>query len=448
MKKFLIIFLTIISLQNISDAKAFTVIRDSEIEFVIRELAAPVFRVAGLNSDSVKIYVVHSDDLNAFVMGGQNIFLTTGLITYSEDPDVLVGVIAHEVGHIVGGHLITSKEELQNLRKRMMLGVIIGAAAGVATGSTDVGIGTAMGSSNAQISSFMKFNRTQESAADHAGIKYLTQLGVSPQGLIKFLNDLNKNERSFYAKSNAYLGTHPLSMDRIDYLKTYIQENPIKKNSYIGDFARSRYARIVAKIFAYTHSPDAVFQKYSGNDINSNYAKAIAYMRSANLNKAVEYLDKLMDSEPLSPFYLELKGQAYLEMGKIQESIQFYEKAYTYAPRENLIKLEYASALITAKINVTKAIGLLEQILEEDKQDINVWQQLSIAYGQKNDKANSNIALGWVALLKGDMPAAKRMAALAKKEIKSDSPASLRNKLEDLEIAIQGIEFDEARLDS
>jgi predicted Zn-dependent protease len=441
MKKIILALFLVFASAN---ANAFTVIRDSEIEFIIRELTTPVYKVAGLDASSIKVYVLQSDDLNAFVMGGQNIFITTGLLTYSENPEVMIGVVAHEVGHIVGGHLISSKEEMQNLRKKMLLGVLFGAAAGVATGSTDVGVGSAIGASNAPISSFMKFSRTQESAADNAGIKYLTQLGISPDGLIKFLGDLGKNERSFYDKSNAYMSTHPISQDRIDNIKSYTEKNLPKKTSYLGDYARSRYTRIVAKIFAYTHSPEAVFQKYTGNDTNSNYAKAIAYMKSANLAKTVEYIDKLMDKEPLSPFYLELKGQVYFESGKVAESIPFYEKAYAYAPRENLIKLEYASAMISAKIEVSKAIGLLEQIIEEDKQDSNVWQQLAIAYGQKNDKVNSNIALGWVSLLRGDVPAAKRMAALAAKDISDKSSASLRNKLADLKIAIEGIEFEEA----
>ncbi len=429
-----------------SYAKAFTVIRDSEVEFVIREISTPIFKVAGLDSNAIRVYVIQSDEMNAFVMGGQNIFITTGMLAYSENPDVIIGVIAHEVGHIVGGHLISSKEEMQNLRKKMLLGVLIGAAAGVATGSTDVGIAGAVGASNAPISSFMKFSRTQESAADNAGLKYMKKLGVSPDGLISFLNDLGKNERYFYDKNNAYLSTHPMSQDRIDAIKSYQEKNPIKKSLFPGDFANSRYARIVAKIFAFTNSPDAVFQKYPNDDINSNYAKAIAYMRSANLHKTLEYLDKLMDREPLNSFYLELKGQAYFESGKIQEAIPYYAKALAYAPRENLIKLEYASVLIAAKQELTKAIQLLEQILEEDKQDINVWHQLSIVHGLKNDKANSNIALGWVALLKGDMPSAKRMAALAEKEIKQGSPAVIRNKLEDLKIAIEGIDFDEAKV--
>ncbi len=448
MKKIISVLLTVGFLLFNCEARALTVVRDSEVEYIIRELTTPVFRVAGLNSDSIKVYVLQSDDLNAFVMGGQNIFITTGLLTYSNNPDIVVGVVAHEVGHIVGGHLIASKEEMQNLRRKMMLGVIIGAAAGVATGSTDVGVGTALGASNAPISSYMKFSRTQESAADHAGIKYLTQLGVSPYGLINFLNDLNKNERSFYDKSNAYLSTHPMSQDRVDYLKTYVKDNPSKKGSYIGDFARSRYSRIVAKLYAYTHSPESVLQKYPGDNIESNYAKAIAYMRMGNSTKAIEYIDKLLDKEPLNSFYFELKGQVYFESGKLQEAITHYSKANSYAPKENLIKLEYASALIAAKSNTNKAIQLLEQILEEDKTDMTVWQQLSIAYGQQNDKFNSNLALAWVELLKGDIPAAKRMAALAEKELSSGSPKSFRNKLEDLKIAIQGVEFDEARLDS
>jgi predicted Zn-dependent protease len=447
MRKLLIAFVVFLYVFSLTaKANATVLIRDAEVEFVLRELSKPIYKVAGLDPESLRIYILLSDELNAFVMGGQNIFVTTGLINHSSDPEMIVGVLAHEVGHISGGHLVATKEEMQNLRQRMLLGLIAGVAAGVATGSSDVAIGAGLGSSSSQISSIFKFSRTQESSADQAGIKYLTRLGVKPDGLMGFLNDLNKKSRTFNKEQNAYLHTHPLSQDRVDSIKSYAQQNPPKVDSYLTPFVKRKFSRVVAKIYAYTHGFDETLMKYGGEDLDSNYAKSIAYMKNSNTNKAIEYLDKIIDKEPLSPFLFEMKGEIYYEAGRFSEAIPYFQKAYTYAPRENILKMEYAKSLIAAKLEVTKAIGLLEEITYEDKFDIMTWQELSLAYGIKKDKANSYIAQGWVSLLKGDIPSAKRLAGLAETELVKDASQRVRRKLEDLKVAIEGVEYEEATL--
>jgi len=442
MNKLLAIFLLTIMLPFKS--WAMSSIRDSEIEFILREITRPIFTAAELSPKSIKIDIIQSDELNAFVMGGQNIFITTKLLQYSDDPETILGVIAHEVGHISGGHLITTKEEMNNLRKKMLLGLFVGAAAGAATGSTDAAIGAGMGSSNAPIGGFLKFNRTQESAADQAGIKVMTKLGISPNGLIKFLKDLGSHERHFFNDENPYLRTHPVSQDRIDAINNYVKHHPITTSDYPGSLAKAKFKRAIAKLYAYTQTPEATFRKYAKDDLDSYYAKAIAYMKQANFKKSLEYVDKVMDAEPISPFIFELKGQVLFESGDYNGAIEAHKKAYTFAPRENLLKMEYAKSLIAAKLEVSKAITLLEQILEEERGDIQVWQQLALAYGLKKDKTNSNLAQGWVQLLTGDIPLAKRFLALAKKE--AGNNAELKRKINDLKTTIDTVEYEEASL--
>ncbi len=85
-------------------------IRDAEIEEFLRDVTIPIAKAADLNYNNIKIFIIKDSNINAFVSGGQNIFINTGLITKFKKPGAIIGVIAHEIGHIKAGHLARHEE--------------------------------------------------------------------------------------------------------------------------------------------------------------------------------------------------------------------------------------------------------------------------------------------------------------------------------------------------
>lgn len=426
-----ILFVVIIS---INFAYADVIIRDSEIEGVIKDIAAPILKSAEIDPNSVRFFIVDSDDLNAYVAGGQNIFLTTGLLRFSEDPDTLVGVIAHETGHIVGGHLFFSKDEQKLASAKTIVGLLIGAAAGVATKSTDVGLGTAMGMSQAGVMGFLKFSRQQESSADHAAIKFLNANNISGAGLVRFLSHLHSTEKAFYGEQNTYFRTHPVSSERIEYLRNNIKYDANKPN-FLGHDLRARFSTSMKKLVAFTLIKSRLFELTSKDP----YQSAIANFRLARFENALNEVAALITKEPSNPYYYELKGQIYFDKGDMDNAKIAYQKASSLRPHDDLLKINVAQVQVTQGKDLASAVSTLNSMILKESDNIAAWQYLAIAYGKQGKIANQNLCLGWTALYTGDVAQAKRMVALTKQVLDSlDQP--LKQKLNDLELIIKDVE--------
>lgn len=433
MRFFLILLFVLLS----NYANAFGLIRDSETEIVLKEISDTLVKSAGLSSSSVKFYIIDSPELNAFVMGGQNVFITTGLIAYSDTPDILTGVIAHELGHIVGGHIITTKNEMAHAQKKMILASLLGAAAGIVAKSPEVAVGGANAAGEASLLQFLKFNRAQESAADLTGLKIMKKSGYSSEGLLSFLQHLDAENRSFNDKSKSYLSTHPLSHERIDFIKTHA----VKDSKGFTPKLLKDFVRVNTKIRAFTYEPRLVIKSAADDSTEALYAKSIAYYRLGNFAKALEMMDILTSREPKNPFFYEQKGQLLYENNRINDAIISYKKAHSLRPKDTNIKLSLATALISKNSESELAISLLESVALIEPNNSFVWHQLSIAYHRKGDKINGNIALGWEAMLKGDKVTAAKMVAILKNEKSLDKKAARR--LEELKEAVSVMKDDE-----
>jgi predicted Zn-dependent protease len=410
-------------------AQGMSLIRDAEIENTIRDWATPLLRAAGIAPESVTFRMVNEDSLNAFVTLGNRMFLHTGLLARSETPGQVIGVMAHEIGHIAGGHAVRMKDELERARMLSMITSALGMAAAAGTGRGDVGAAVMMGGSSAAMRNFFSYSRTQESSADQAALKYLRATGQNADGLVDFFEILGDQEMLLSNQQDAYVRTHPLTRDRITTLRREVEASDLPP---AGDTAadRMRHARMVAKLSAFLKTPGSTFQKYPDTDTSlpARYARAIAWYRQGKLDQAVPLIDALLTEYPEDPYFHELKGQMLLENGRVAESLASYRRAVELAPNEPLIRIAFAHALVetgddslleTAESNLTQA-------LEAERAAGFAWRLLATVYGRRDDMTMASYAMAESALLNGDPTQARFHAERAERGLKTGEPVWLR----------------------
>lgn len=399
----LVLFLCYIMIS--ASAYAAQALIDDEVETVIKQIAKPIYQAAGLGNMDLEVRILKDDAINAFVADSKHIYINSGLITFSDNPEVIMGVIAHECGHIALGHLGQRDQLMQNANHQMITTFLLGAAAGV-LGSPEATIGIMMGGSHVATANILSHSRQHELEADRAALKYLNKAKFSPQGLLELLKHLNTNERIFFKDINPYMITHPVSKDRIERIHEHSEHNDGK----ISDDLKAAYKMIYAKMFAFLNPPQKTFKQFSGNQPADIYAQAIAYYRKGTLAPALEKIDYLLKTQPKNPYYLELKAQFLYENGKIADSIIFYQKALDNKPRSLSMKIELAASLISSNqaSNLRKAEHILEQVVEIEADNYTAWRALGIALAKNNKPALSNIALAQSMLIAGDIKAAQK----------------------------------------
>jgi len=406
-------------------------IRDAEIENTIRAYATPLFRVAGLDADFVQIYLVNDPQINAFVAGGQRLFINTGLLLRSQRANQVVGVIAHETGHMAGGHLARSQEALDNATAESIIAFVLGAAASVVARDGSVAAGAAAAGQSMGLRSLFAYSIGQEERADQAGVGFLDRTNQSARGLLEFFEILEKEEFLLPANQDPYLRTHPLTSTRVDFVRKWVADHP--KTSDAPDPAGfdEMHKRMVAKLRGFLLPPTQVTQLYPESDTSlyARYARAIAYHRVPMHDKAMAEMDSLIKERPDDPYFQELKGQILFESGHIRDSIGPYRRAATLLPKETLLKVELATAELELegdKAMATDALSLLHEVIRVDTNDIDAWHQLGIAEGRNGNIGNAALALAEEAQLIGDRRTAAMQATRAAQLLPRGSPGWLR----------------------
>ncbi len=404
-------------------------IRDAEIESIIRGYAEPIFNAAGIDPAAVKIYVVADNSLNAFVAGGQNLFLFTGLLMSAETPNQLTGVIAHETGHMAGGHIARLQQQLDNASAEMILAYILGIAAGIATGDGNA-TAVVMGAGQSMITrNLLSYTRTQESAADQAALSYLRATGQSSQGLADFLDLMRQKEQLFGADYDPYLRSHPLTPERIDIAERDVAESPY------GDLLDSpesiaAFDRMRAKLIGFIRELPDVLRDYPDNlnTVPARYARAIAYYRVNQLVRSFAELDSLLAEFPDDPYFIELKGQILYEHGRVEEALPFYERSLALAPNQPLLALGLAQVLIGLETpeDDKRAIGALERVVQAEPGNYAAWRLLSVAYGRSGDIGMASLAMAEAASSRGQAGEARQNAVRAQELLPAGSPSWLR----------------------
>lgn len=365
-------------------ARAQSLIRDAEIERTLRDYADPVFVAAGLSPASVKIYLLNQKGINAFVAGGQNIFINTGTILELDRPGELIGIIAHETGHISGGHLARSADAMAAATIPMVVGTLLGIAA-MAAGNPDAGMGIMLGGQQIAERTLLAYSRDQESAADQAAINFLNATGQSSQGLLDTFNRFRGQEVLSDRAQDPFVRTHPLSSDRLAALEQRVSKSPFADKPESAQQIRA-YGRIRAKLIGFIERQDIVLRKYPLTDksIEARYARAIAYYRIPDLGKAFAEVDAIIAEEPENPYFHELKGQILFENGRAADAVPEHAAAVKLAPNEPLLKLNLGQAMIATEdpsLNPA-ALQTLESALRVDPDNPFAWHQLAIAYAR------------------------------------------------------------------
>jgi len=386
---------------------------DTEIEQTIRTFCRPVWVAAGLNPDDVHIVLVDNKELNAFVAGGQNIFIYRGFLEATDTPDEILGVVAHETGHIAGGHLARADEGMENASYTMLLATVLAGAA--AAGSRDpgalagaLGIGQDMG-----IRSYLAFSRAQEASADEAALTFLQRAHLSPKGLVDFMKKIQVQEGVPLTGDNKFLIDHPPTPDRVEALAYGLDHTPYASATVPPEW-NQMYARMKAKLIGY-FEPGLALRKYSraDNSVAGRYARSIALFRSGQLAPALQLMDGLIAEEPNNPYFYEMKGQMLFENGRIADSIPPLKRAAALAPKNtDEIHTLYAQALLERDdpALLPTAVEELKIAAKAEQRNPSVHRFLAIAYGRQGNEPVAKVELAEQAILEGRIKQGRQLA--------------------------------------
>lgn len=411
-----------------SYVSALPLIRDAEIEHTLHTYSAPILRAAGLKPSAVKIFIVQDDSLNAFVAGGANLFLHTGLIMATGTPDMMIGVIAHETGHIAGGHLAQGTEKLKDAQLGTIFSYVLGAAA-AAGGSPEAAAAIISGGQSTVARNVMAFTRAHEESADQAALGYLDKVGISASGMLRVFNLLQRQEREHFGQADPYLRTHPLSASRIEHIRNAVDMSKIPEGQHPESYT-ILHKRMVAKLYGFLKSPEQTLQKYPMSDISvpARMARAVAYYKMPDVERSIKEMDALLAESPKDAFFHELKGQILFENGRSPEALASYTTAAKLLPSSALILTDLAKVEMSEKSGGTlqSAIVHLEKAATIDNSNSTTWRLLATAYGRQGNMGMSSLALAEEAILRANHKSALDNAERAIKALRQGTPAQQR----------------------
>jgi len=390
-------------------AQETSILRDAETERLLKDLVNPLVVAAGMPKDAVDVIIVSDPTLNAFTAGGQRIYVNSGLLNSADNANQVQGVLAHELGHIVGGHSIGIEQGMNKATKISILSLLLGVAAAVA-GAGDAAMGAMALGQQAAYGSLLSFSRSQEASADAAGASYLSKAGISGRGSLDFFGKIQNYEFRYgypHDEDAAYASTHPLSSDRIATLREVYQKDPAW-DAKTDPALEARFQRVKAKLYGYLAKPADTLRHYpeymTGEP--ATYARVYAYHKDAKVADAVREADALLAMEPEDPYFLEVKGQVLLESGKPQEALAPLRRATELTANDPLIASTFGHALVATedKSHLDEAETVLRAAVARDRENPFAWYELGMVYGAR-----------------GDIPRAQ--LASAEQQIMSDSPA-------------------------
>jgi predicted Zn-dependent protease len=403
-------------------------VRDAEIEGMIRTLATPLWQAAGLDPGSVTITLVNDPRLNAFVSGGQKLFINTGLLLRTAHPGQVLGVLAHETGHISGGHLARLPEAYRNAMITSLIAMALGVGAAIAGGGGAAGAAILGGSAMGQ-SSFFAFTRSQESAADQAGISLLEATRQSPRGFLEFMEILANQEFLAVGRQDPYLRTHPLSQERVEFLRNQVALSRFADAPLPPDQVAAH--RIMkAKLYGFLEPPGNTLARYSESDgsVEARYARAIANYRIPNLKVALPLIDGLIEEAPNNPFFHELRGQMLYENQRAAEALPSYQRAVELLPGSGLLRIDLSQVMI--ELNDPKNFHAARlHLAEAERLEPNVprvWRLKGIILGRENKLGEAAAALAEEALMEGRLRDARDQARRAIRLLPADSIIATR----------------------
>jgi predicted Zn-dependent protease len=419
---------TILSVALAGQAAAQSLIRDAEIEDTLRVYTEPLLVAAGVRPDEVHIYIVNDDSVNAFVSGGQNIFVHTGLILAADNPNEVIGVLAHETGHIAGGHLVRRREAINQSLGTALISIGLGVLA-VAAGAPDAGAALISGSQAFAMGTFVRHTQVQESAADQAALSYLEASGQSGQGLLDFFNENMRPYEFMMRRAPPYMLTHPYSSDRVEALRQGIEQSSNVTARDTADNVR-RFQMMQAKLIGFIRNQGQTMARYPATDTSApaRYARAIAYYRVNRLPDAQREINSLIAEEPDNPYYQELMGQVLFDSGRAADSVPYHRRSLELKTGEPLFQVNLARALTAAngRQGADEAVPLLQAALAREPENAFGWRELAQARNQQGDEAQAELASAEQNFAIGNYPAALSFAERARRSLPRNTPSYMR----------------------
>jgi predicted Zn-dependent protease len=410
-------------------------IRDAEIEGLMRIYTGPLFDAAGLTRASVNVHLINHRGINAFVADGQRIFIYTGLLTGAKTPNEVIGVLAHETAHIAGGHLARMGLQLDKATNLAIITTLLGAAAvagGIAAGSrgtAQAGQGMMMGGAGLAQRNILSYARAQESAADQAAVRYLDKIGQSSKGMLELFHKLANQSLASAEFVDPYVMSHPMPLDRIRNLETLARASP-HFDKPDPPLLVLRHKLMQAKIIGFVESPQAVYQKYPASDTSlpARYARAIAAFRIGDLKNALPVIEGLIAEIPENPYFWELKGQALLESGRAAQAIAPLQEAVRRLPTNGLVRMLLAQAQLglDGKANAAAALESLKLAQHSEDDSPRLYMLMAQAYGRLDKLAMAELATAEMAIRRGDRELASQKATRAGKALQANTPEWLR----------------------
>jgi predicted Zn-dependent protease len=406
-----------------------SILRDAETEALFDEMSAPIIRAAGLLPRNVKVVLIYDKEINAFVAGGQIVYINSGLIAAATNANEVQGVIAHELGHVVGGHVITSEAGMKQATGITILSLLLGAAA-MAAGAGEVGAGIFAAGQQAALGKFLAFNRIQEASADEAGAKYLSGAGVSGRGSLAFFKKLQNLEFRYSVPQDDSFGrTHPLTGERLAVLEDRYKVDPAW-NKKTDPALEAKFQRVKAKLMGYVSEPKQTLVSYPPTDLSvpGRYARAYAWHKSAYPDKALAETDGLLRTAPHDPYFLELKGQILLESGRPTEALPLLREAVSVTNNQPLIAGTFGHALIATEddANFAEARKVLRAAVSKDNDNPFAWYQLGVVYAHDGDVGRAALATAERYNLEGRPQLALPNAKRAMEAIPTNTPDWIR----------------------
>lgn len=409
-------------------AQGISLLSDAETEWFVRQMMAPILEQAQVTPASVHYYIVNDDNLNAFVAAGQNIFVHTGLFTQTKNVGQVVGVLAHETGHISGAHLAGRRDGAGAPTAITLASMLLGVAAIVA-GSADAGIGIIAGGQQAATRSFFSFTRVQEASADQAAARFLEGAGLSGRGLVETFRGFSTQEYLIGVPQDPYVRTHPLSGDRVAALENMVTNSDYYDKPFPTEW-QYYYDRVVGKIQGFQQPFEATLRQYpkSNTTEKARYARAYAYHKAADIMNSMAEIDALLKARPGDPYYLELKGQLMFENGNVEEALIPLRLAHKAAPDEAQILTLLGRALIASDNpdHLQEAVKMLELSTFIAADNPFTWYQLSIAYNQSDQLGEASLASAERYALIGQFGPAVQNARRASETLPAGTPKWLR----------------------
>jgi predicted Zn-dependent protease len=413
----------------VQPAAAQSILRDAETEVLLRDMSRPIVQAAGLRPENVQIVLINDKEINAFVAGGQIVYIHSGLIQGADNANQVQGVIAHELGHITGGHIIRFNEGAKAATGIMLLSMLLGVAA-MAAGAGEAGSGIMAAGQQAAMGKFLAFSRTQESSADAAGAEYLGKAGISGKGSLEFFRKLQNMEfRLAIPQEDSYARTHPLSGERLSVLEG-VYKAQASWDAKTDPALEARFQRVKAKLTGFVADPKQTLQLYpeTNKTVPARYARAYAWHKSAYPDKSIGEVESLLRDNPTDPFFLELKGQVLLESGRPKEALEPLRDAVARAPDQPLISAMLGHALISTeeKTHFEEAKKVLRSAISRDNTNPFAWYQLGIVYSREGDEARAALATAERYNLEGRTRLALANAETALQGIPTGTPDWIR----------------------